>query len=320
MRTTPEGKLMQYRIIYEKFTACPRVKVRDVSSLLRVNRHCASLKIREAFNLGFVLAPQLRKRSYVNMKEYMYFVNCMHPFNLYKEYSKDLNVVYHARMVGFANMWIVANRKMDVEGKTVVEGFRSDYYVAHAPNHSWQKAVDVMWKKVKGFDPDTYQPKGFIVNHSNESIHWDSQDEILFQEFKYDLRRNLSPIMKEHGISARKIYSFFDKMHRCCSVFTRFFPETILSYDLYLFMFETEYEDFVIELVSELPTSPFFFKIRDTLFMYTNVDKSFSRRVGLDMSDVSQLHIPLLVDALIKKGIVKREDHAIAEYSNAKGF
>ena len=320
MRATPDEKVMQYRIIYEKFTECPRAKVRDVASLLRVNRHCASIKIKEALNLGYVLVPQLRKRSYSNMTEYMYFVNCVHPFDFYKKYSKDLNVVYHARMVGFASMWIVSSRRIHVEGKTVIEGVRSDYYVAHAPSHSWQKAVDIMWKKVREFDPDRHSSRKFIVNHLTESIHWDSQDEILYQEFKYDLRRNLSPIMKKYGISARKIYSFFEKMRRCCTVFTRFFPETIVSYDPYLFIFETEYEDFVIDLFSELPTSPFFFKVGDRLLMYTNVDKFFSRRVGLDMSDVSQLHIPLLVDALIKKGIVKREDHAIAEYSNAKGF
>jgi hypothetical protein len=34
-----------------------------------------------------------------------------------------------------------------------------------------------------------------------------------------------------------------------------------------MFMFETDYEDFIVDLFSELPTSTFFFKVANKLFV-----------------------------------------------------
>ena len=57
----------------------------------------------EAYDLGYVSKPQVRMRSYGNTKEYVYFVNSEYPHNLYKKYSENMNVSYHAALGGFAD-------------------------------------------------------------------------------------------------------------------------------------------------------------------------------------------------------------------------
>lgn len=309
-----------YRTIYESLNKDARVQVNTLSRALRVNRNSASKRLKEALELGYVLTPQLRKRSYANMKEYNYFVECERPLRLFKEYKDDLDVVYHAAMCGFANLWLTARNKVDVEGAIMVEGLRSDYLVAFAPNRPWEKAVETMRKKLETFSPEKYIPRGTIGTHWDECADWDSEDEVLSREFKYDMRKKITPIMRKNCISAEKIYEFFEKAPKYCTIFTRYFPESLSAYDPYLFMFETDYEDFVVDLFSELPTSPFFFKTAGRLFLYANVDRSSLREVGLEMADISQLHIPFLVDELLDRGIVKSEAHAVVEYSWAKNL
>jgi predicted transcriptional regulator len=304
----------QYRLVYESLIKNPRINIKDIASILEVNRNAASKIIREAFEQGYVLKPQIRKRSYQNLKEYMYLVNCTYPFDSYKQYSTDMDIVYHAVMDGFANFWLVSYEEIEIDGSIVIHGPHSDYLVAYAPHHSWESAMRIMRDKVEKFNPQAYEEKHLIRTRLQETYEWDEEDEILYREFKYDLRKPLTPVMKTHLISGQKIYSWLKKLPECCTIFPRFFPLSIISYDPYLFMFETEYEDFIIELFSELPTSSLFFKVRDTLFLYANVDRSSLRKVGLNMSDVSQLHIPLLVDHLLKKGILTNEAHAIIAY------
>jgi DNA-binding Lrp family transcriptional regulator len=317
--STLESRKPQYRAIYELlWSGNPRIYIKDIASALHVDSRTASKRMQEAFDLGYIVGPHIRKRSYAAMKEHIYFLDCKTPFETYLKYSKDITIVYHARMVGFANTWIVSGKETYTKGDIKVEGLRSDYFNTYAPNHSWEKAIQVMQKKVEHFDAEDYEPKGIIKTHWNETTDWDSECEKLYREFKYGLRKPLTPIMKKHLISGQKIYEFLKKLPEYCTISINYFPEGVFTYDPYLFMFETEYEDFIIDLFSQLPTSSFFFKVSDKLFMRTYGEKQFLRHGNLPMAHVAELRIPLLMRDLLKKGIIQSEDHAIIEYYWAK--
>lgn len=304
----------QYRTIYESLDENPRIQLKDLSTILGVNRNSASKLMEKAFEQEYVMIPQIRRCSYSNMKEYVYLANYKNPLKHYRQYGEDTNVTYHAVMEGFANFWIISKEKIDIKGDVLIEGLRSDYCVAFAPNHSWDTSIQVMQKKVKNFNPEEYEPKGIMKTHWNETIPWDVEYEMLFREFKFNLRKKLTPIMRKYLISGYKIYKFLEDLPKYCTIFTRYFPEGFSNYDSYLYVFETDYEDFIIELFSELPTSSFFFKVSDKLFLYTQTERRLVRSASITMPDIRQLHIPLLVDNLLEREILKSEVHSISAY------
>lgn len=308
-----EEQKKQFRIIYELLHENPRVYIKDMASVLNINPHATSKNLEKAFNEGYVLPPQLRTRSFANMKEYMYFVHCDSVSEHYLTYIEDERVVYHAVMGGSANLWIISREKMRIPGDILCEGYRSDYHVAHATDHSWHHAITLMKEKIKNFNPLDYHPEDIVQTRHHESITWDSDFQSLYREFKYNVRSKLSPIMKRNRISAEKIYKFFDILPYTCTVFSRYFPETLSAYDPYVFMFKTNYEDFIVSLFSELPTSPLFFKVSDRLLVYVDVARQYLRNVH-ESTDISRLHIPLLINDLLKRKIIEYEDHAILEY------
>jgi predicted transcriptional regulator len=314
MRIPLEIRKKQYRIIYELLHENPRIQYNEIGKRLEIGWRTAKNRMKEAFDKGYVYKPQIRKKSYANFREYMYFLTCEDPVELYKECIKDNNVIYHAVMDGFANFWIISKEEIDIEGDIAIKGPRSDFYISFAPDHSWDEAVKIMHKMVKNFDPAAYTPRGIVETHWAEPIEWNEQDEILFQEFKYDLRKPLEPIVKDkHKMWSGNAYEWLKRLPECSTVFTCYFPETSSGYDPYIFMFETEYEDFIIDLFSQLPTSSWFFKVSGVLFLHLWVDRGSMRSVDFHVPTISKLHIPILLGDLARKNIVRKRAHAIVQ-------
>jgi hypothetical protein len=244
----------------------------------------------------------------------MVFIDCKDPLELYLQYIKDQNVVYHAVMEGFSNLWITFLDERIIEGNVLVGGPISDMHVSFAPPHSWEKAKKIMWEKVKKFDPQEYESKGIIQTHWDEKIEWGKEDEILYRNFKYDLRKPLDTIAKDNHISGQRAWDWLKKLPECCSIITKYYPQTRSAYDPYIFVFETDYEDFIIDVFSEIPTSPVFFKVSDKLVLYAYVARDFLRVNNQPISNITRVHIPLLIRRLLREGIIKNEMHALVDY------
>ena len=311
MRTSLEQRQKQHRSIYEIMCETPRITLKEIAIMLDMDPRTISSRVSEALELKYIIGPQIRKKSYLNLGEYMYFIKCDNPELLYLKYREDQNIVYHAKTIGLCNLWIVAKEKIDIDGEILVEGQRSDYHVSYPPDHSWETAIEVIKKKIEIFKPQYIGPKNHIQSHFSSSISWTPEDELLYRYFKYDLRKPITSAVRELGIWERNIYNFFENLSETCIVFTDYYPESLSAYNPYLFVFETDYEDFIIELFSELPATSSFFKVSDKLFVNIHVPEKLARIEGFDPF---RLSIPLLALTLKEKEIIKNKDYLVPEY------
>jgi len=313
VRTTLAEKRKQYRIIFTVLNEYHRILPVDISKKTGIDRRITGLRLKEAYEKGHIVGPQVRKRSYKNFAEYVCLVSCEDALELFEECVRKGNTIYHAIMNGFSNFLIISENRIDVEGNIIVEGPRSDYHISFAPNHSWDTAVEIMRKKVEDFDLKDYEPQGIIKNHWDETIAWDKENELLFEYFKYDLRKPITPLIKKHEMNGEKIENWLDRLSQYCTIVTGYYPKTISAYDPYVLMFETDYEDFIIDLFSQLPTTSWSFKIANKLLLYVWVDRGSMRSIDYRVPDISKLHIHQLSRLLLKKGIIRSKAHAIVE-------
>ncbi|MBU7044910.1 MAG: hypothetical protein HXS54_00620 [Theionarchaea archaeon] len=239
IRTTLEQRRKQYRIIYELLFKDPRIHKSVISSVLGEGR-TATLRMKEAYDHQYIVGPEIRLRSFQNLKEYMYFVTCRHPEMLYLKYREDMNVSYHAKTRGFCDLWIISKKNLDIEGKIVHEGYRSDFYVSYAPDRSWEESLEIARKKIDEFRPKEYETRFFIKEHFRETVDWTEEDRQLYKYFKYNLRKPFTPVIKDLKITRDELNNFFEKLPACCTIFTDYFPDSLPSYDPYLFMVETD--------------------------------------------------------------------------------
>jgi len=319
MKISDQTRKKQYRRVYEELFRTPRIYYQDLAEIIGINWKTVKRRLKEAIDLQHILGPELRKRSHGNLKEYVYFVNCKDPEIPYIRYREDPNVIYHAEMIGFSNLFLITREKIDIEGDIILEGYRSDYHFSYAPNHSWETALERMRKRIKTFNPRAFLRKNIIESHLDKTIEWDYQDEIMYRHFKYNLRNSVQPLQKEHEITGWKIYEFLDRLPETCTIATSYYPNRLPEYDPYLFMLETKYEDFIIDLFSEFPTTSYFFKILDKLFVYVLVPDEIIRPTDLKVT-IKKLHIPLLLIDLQERGIIESKERAMIEYSKGKAL
>ncbi len=313
-RLSVQDRKKEYRIIFERLWKTPRASNNEIVTIL--GKRTVDKRLQKALDQKIIVGPDIRKRSYRNLKEYMYFLKCDDPDSEYLKYRGDQRIIYHALTIGFCNLWLITKEKIDIEGDIVLEGYRSDYFTSRPPDHTWETAMEIINKKIQTFNPEAYIKKGYIKTHLDETIPWDETDEILYRYFKYDLRKSTACIMKKQNISGGKVYQFLENLSRTCTIATHFYPGTLSAYESYLFMFETDYEDFIIDLFSELPTSVSFFKISGRLFIYTHILKPLVRRT--DPDEINKWYIPFLLLELSRKGIVKSRERASVDYSWSK--
>ena len=314
IRTSHEDIQTQYRAIYEALFSIPRINIYDIASILHVDRNTVSKRMKKALELRILTGPQIRKKSFSNLMEYVYFGKFDDPVESYMYYRENKNVVFLALLDGFADLWIISTKELHIKGDEIVGGPRSDFYGRLAPDHTWETAKKNMKKKVEQFDPADYTPQNLIKTHWNDTAVWDAEFEILYRELKYNLRKKQTPIRKKYLLSGSKIQKWFERLPEYCTVITSYFPETMLTYIPFVLMVETDYEDFIISLFSELPTSSLFFKVSNQLFLYLFLDKSFllenTNSLGLELN---RLFMRLLMRDLLKRGIIRGESHARPE-------
>jgi hypothetical protein len=296
----------------------PRFRPHQVMKEMGLSTETIASRLKEAIEKGYITEPQVRKKSYSNFKTYVYLSRSGDPVELFKELAKNSDVTYHELLEGRFNLHVISREKLDIEG-TILEGISSDYYISYPPDRPWGAAIDAMRTKVSEFSPEDYTPKGYIKTHWDESVKWSDSDEILFQKSMYNFRTALAPLMKKYRIPLSRTNKWIQKLPECCTFATNYFPETILSYDLSLFMFKTEYEDFIIDLFSQLPTTCWFRRVSDTLIAYIWTWTRPTHKTNV-VRDITGLQVPFLIRDLLRKGILKEEKSADVICRWRKGF
>jgi hypothetical protein len=316
---SPELRQKQFRRIYEHLCEKPRLRPHHIAKDLGLRPGSVGDRLREAIESGYIVGPQIRKKSFSNFRSYMNFIDCDDPLDMYQRCMEDENVIYHAVLDGFCNFQVISKTPMNIEG-SILEGVLPDYFLSHPPDHPWGMAINIMRDMVAKFNPEDYTSKNYITNHWNETVGWSQEHEILYQEFKFDLRRLLKPIMRNTGIYMGRIKSFLEQLPEYCTVFTCYYRESLSAYEGCVYTFETDYEDFMIDVFSELPCTCWFYKVGGKLVVHVRMMIKPTKWEDIPIRDVSELQIPFLVKDLVKKEIVKSENHATFKYYWRKKF
>ncbi|KYK31937.1 MAG: winged helix-turn-helix domain-containing protein [Theionarchaea archaeon] len=256
-----EKKERYYKIfcqIYEN----PRVQIYEISKALGIYRKSVSKALKEMLDQQMLVGPLLRLRPRQKKPKIYYVLDFDDPFKAYEGLRENKDLTYIG--IIFGDFPVIASGAPGIDfdeyhgfKKILYCGERGELYTPKASALEWEHCANHILQEIE--KSDAWEKSTWVSNPVN--IPWDHQEWEFFWEFGGDIRRKIAPLVRDQDVSFRKFYEWLETLDLYTTTHTTFYPEGYASYTTYLFLFETEYEQALIDLFSLLPTSSLFFKV-----------------------------------------------------------
>jgi hypothetical protein len=253
--------------IFKLLIEDPRMPKTRMTRRLKVNPNTFASWWNATINKRIIILPVFRRKSFLNFREYFYFLETRDPHKLYKLLQvKNLPIDYFNVQTGFCNFQIISLEPIEPEGKVILSGPRSDYLVTIPPNRSFTVSI----KKINTIlgNLDNLEYRSSPLKFRNEKyLPWDEKDETIFWAMCNDVRIPFASVVKKAETYNDKAWSWFRNRDKFGDTITMFFPKGEGAYILSLYIIDTEYDSVLIDIFSELPASTLFYRINDKVVM-----------------------------------------------------
>jgi hypothetical protein len=276
----------------------PRISLSEIGRRMGIDKRTAASWWNIAVENRIIIPPVLRRKSFLNFRENIYFLKVKDPAKLFEKLKDSREITYYMVQTGFSNFGITSHTKVDPPGDIMLSGERSDYYVSVPPNYTFKKAVQIIQKKLESVDISDLKPSPLVYH--NTTYPWDEKDDMLYYEFRNDMRRPLSSVMRETHVYSDKIMSWIRSRDEFGQTLTFFYPEGERMYLPSIYVLKTGYDSLVIDLFSQLPVTSAFYRVGDRFVM--------------------NLYVPfrLIVRSLVRNVLSRLQDESLIEgYDNA---
>jgi len=280
-----------------------RIPVTQMARILKVNPKTADDWWNAALKKQIIILPRFRRRSYLNFREYVYFLNVKDPYSFYNSCIDDENLLYFSVHIGFSNFEIISKCPIDPEGDILFWGPRTDYYVSVPLDITFSQAGERLLKKLDMINQ--FEPKDSpLVLHPESYEPWDKKNEEIYEAFRDNLRKPFAKVMRETHTYSDKVMNWIRTREEFGQTITMYFPQGLSAYLPTVYTFDTEYESLLIHLFSGLPTPSVFYKVNDTVIMSLYLPFSLEDRIL----------IRKILSILQKKELVNEYTNSITEY------
>ena len=288
--------------IFKLVLESPRTTKKEMAKNLKVSPSSFDVWWKFAIENQIIIPPVFRRKSYLNFREYFYFVETDDPHKFFKNVQKNDNVTYCSVQTGFANIQIISKSEIDLDEKIIFSGPRSNYYVSIPPNCTYQDSISNINKKLQ--DIKKIRSESPLKFFKKSYGPWDDLDEALYWSFCNNVRKRFTHVMEETGAYSDKILGWFRNRDRFGDTITMFFPEGERYYQLTLYVIETRYDNILIDIFSQLPTSSIFYRVDKYLVMSIYISFPFEARSL----------VWRILSLLKEKKLVKNYTNSIVEY------
>jgi hypothetical protein len=270
----------------------PRIPLAEIARRMGKDKRTISAWWKIAVENRIIIPPVLRKKSFLNFREHVYFLKVRDPSKLFDQLKDDRDITYYMVQTGFSNFGITSIGSIDPPGDVILSGEKSDYYISTPPDHSFEKAIAIIEKKLHSIGNPAPSP---LLYHQRPYEPWDEKDEILYQEFCNDFRKPLTPVMRKHHVYSDKIMKWIRSSREFGQIITYYFPNGEAVYLPSIFMLNTDHDSLIIDIFSQLPLTNTYYRLGTYLIM--------------------TIHVPfqLRVKSLIRKALSRLQEDDIVE-------
>jgi hypothetical protein len=270
-----DRKLRDYFRIYEQILNNPTANIREITKNTGLCRNTVSKYLEKMHEQNIMKGPFLSMRSFPNYKEYVHFMNFEDPTAVFEGLKTFPHVLYHAMASGNWDTLVVTDRPLDltklVGFQTMIyQGVKQTVYTPRTNYTTWEEG----FKKSSGIIDECTPAVGYKNRKSAPRLPWKSDEWKLFHAFGNNVRKPVTPTLREIGVRYETYQKWVRNLERYCTIHAEFYPKGYLKYTHYHVLFTSDHEEVIQSVFSWLPVTPVFTEIGNHLLVSVPVTAS----------------------------------------------
>lgn len=260
-RSSAREKLEKYFKIYEQIYENPFVSALEIAENTGIARDTVVRYLDEMSSVMY--GPAICLNPARNHHEYAYFLEVKHPLFVF-EHIKEFPSVSSATVnFGNWNMSFISEHCIDVEKvkgyeKCMFRAIKGVTVASRVTTLDWDEAM----KKMRSMHCP--QEKSFL-NEKVSLVPWQEWEWALYHKCKHNVRAPVTDVLEELQISQRWYRRWVSSLNNAGTIQVAFYPLQVNKYLSYDFLFTSDHQKPLVDILGLLPSTSVFFSVGEYL-------------------------------------------------------
>jgi len=225
------GKQERYYQIYEQIHETPDISVSQIAGNTGMARNTVVRLMEEMYGNHILFPPYLAMKPASNYAEYIHFLEFGGIDSVLPRLKRHPYVISYIQCKGAWNVLVTASQLICF--KDLAEDFCIPLYqrkrgLTITPKCSFKSSFEVTGESVE------------VKDILDLEIEWNKKEWTLYMLFKENMRRTVTPLLKEKKVCYKDYVTWKENLHEYCSVHTLFYPLGFYNYVHWFFLMETD--------------------------------------------------------------------------------
>lgn len=253
-------RLPKYHKIYEQIFEDPFLPMYQMTKSTGISRSTISRHVIEMCELSIMKGPMIFLKPAQDYHQYAFFLTFEHPLSTYSNLKGFPHVISRNLCSGNWNLSLICEKFMNfsvLKGfrQCILQGIKGVTHLSKVTSLDWDASMEEMYSAVS---PPT---KKSILYEEIPPLTWKKEEWILYHEFKYNMKTHAMSILKEAGIRYDRYRRWISQLPDVAHIQTAFYPHGLDQYIMIDFLFKSEYQKQLKDILGMLPSTSIFFSV-----------------------------------------------------------
>ena len=262
-------RLDKFLRIYQCYYDYPFLHHQEVGEKAGIARSSVARYFVEMYKYSILYGPYICLKPAANYHQYVSLLKFCDPFTTYKQLKGFPRVTSRRLSYGSWNLSLISESLMDfpqLKGyqQTVYQGVKGITFLSKVPFIDWGLAVEEISRA------PSPEKKTRLYNEAGD-LPWGNEEWALFNNFKCNIRKKVTPVLKGLHIRYSNYMRWVAHLPEFAEIYPAFYPYGGSNYFALDFLFTSEYQEQLANVLGMLPSTSIFFSVGEYLFARLSV-------------------------------------------------
>jgi hypothetical protein len=259
-----EEKMVEYHTIYEQLYEYPLISLYEIAKNTEFPVDAVSQYIHEMYKSSILRGPAIFLKPAKNYYQHVHFLAVSNPLSAYESLTGSRHTVSVNIECGQWNSLVISEEAVGLSGlkgsqKCIHHNRKGVTSLSKVTYLDWDQSLKKIYSKIA---PPTRKS---TLYEEIPAINWNTEEWILYDKLKHDVRAEAEPILEECEINYQQYQKWLAKLPEAAVIQPAFYPAG-LDYSLCDFLFKSQYQEQLATILGMLPSTSLFFSAGDHLF------------------------------------------------------